>query len=165
MCEVEVIESQIIQILANLRGEYYLYQRDNGNLNPNLRQCVFEVEVIESQIMQILRICVGSDSMKQVEQIGGSVCYPLFVGADNGNRTHDLVITNDVLYRLSHISESNYRPCYYIKYGVVCQDLYAKILKIKFRSTVQIPAIIEERILKTKNLPYLISASGQSDII
>ena len=89
----------------------------------------------------------------------------LFVGADNGNRTHDLVITNDVLYRLSHISESNYRPCYYIKYGVVCQDLYAKILKIKFRSTVQIPAIIEERILKTKNLPYLISASGQSDII
>ena len=27
---------------------------DNGNLNPNLRQRVFEVEVIESQIMQIL---------------------------------------------------------------------------------------------------------------
>ena len=47
--------------------------------------------------MQILRICVGSDSMRQIEQIGGSGCYPLFVGADNGNRTHDLVITKAIL--------------------------------------------------------------------
>ena len=49
---------------------------DNGNLNPNLRQRVFEVEVIESQIMQILRICVGSDSMSLVEQIKGGIKPP-----------------------------------------------------------------------------------------
>ena len=32
-----------------------------------------------------------------------SVCF--FVGAGNQNRTDDLVITNDVLYRLSHTSD------------------------------------------------------------
>ena len=103
--------------------------------------------------------------MRQVEQIRGGICHPLFVGADNGNRTHDLVITNDVLYRLSHISKSNCRPCYYIKYGVVCQDLYTKILKIKLRAKAHIPEMIAVKSLNVKNLPYLISASGHMEAI
>ena len=28
-------------------------------------------------------------------------------GADDGNRTHDLILTKDVLYRLSYISADN----------------------------------------------------------
>lgn len=33
------------------------------------------------------------------------IAHPPFVGADNRIRTDDLVITNDVLYRLSYISK------------------------------------------------------------
>ena len=38
---------------------------------------------------------------------GAPVGAPVFFGAANGIRTHDLVITNDVLYRLSYSSVSN----------------------------------------------------------
>ena len=138
---------------------------DNGNLNPNVRQRVFVSKVIESQIVQIQRICVGSDSISLLEQIRGGRCHPLFVGADNGNRTHDLVITNDVLYRLSHISNVVYRPCNYIKNSFICQYLYTKILKIKLSKIAKIPDVIAFKILKRKNLPNLIFASLQSDII
>ena len=33
-----------------------------------------------------------------------TMCEGLFYGADSGNRTHDLFITSEPLYRLSHIS-------------------------------------------------------------
>ena len=55
--------------------------------------------------MQILADLRGFRFVKQLKQIQGGKIHPVFVGADNGNRTHDLVITNDVLYRLSHISD------------------------------------------------------------
>ena len=48
-----------------------------------------------------------------------SFCF----GAGNQNRTDDLVITNDVLYRLSHTSRS-VRLCHYTKLVWVCQYFF-----------------------------------------
>ena len=50
-------------------------------------------------------------------------------GAGNQNRTDDLVITNDVLYRLSHTSIGSFRLCYYTKEGRFCQEFFEKSLK------------------------------------
>ncbi len=50
-------------------------------------------------------------------------------GAGNQNRTDDLVITNDVLYRLSHTSIAM-RPCYYTKECPICQEVFRKKSKI-----------------------------------
>ena len=50
-------------------------------------------------------------------------------GAGNQNRTDDLVITNDVLYRLSHTSIVM-RLCYYSRLSAVCQYLFAKKIHI-----------------------------------
>ena len=50
----------------------------------------------------------------------------MLFGAANQNRTDDLVITNDVLYRLSH-SSIFIRLCYYITTGYKNQDFYQKI--------------------------------------
>ena len=48
-----------------------------------------------------------------------------FFGAGNQNRTDDLVITNDVLYQLSHASNV-LRLVYYSKSSRVCQALFEK---------------------------------------
>ena len=67
-----------------------------------------------------------------------NICLPIFVlykikkatrlgcfyGAGNQNRTDDLVITNDVLYRLSHTSIL--RLCYYTKSKRICQAFFEK---------------------------------------
>lgn len=38
------------------------------------------------------------------KKIPHTMCEGFFYGADSGNRTHDLFITSEPLYRLSHIS-------------------------------------------------------------
>ena len=51
------------------------------------------------------------------------VCIRDFAhGAVNAIRTHDLILTKDVLYRLSHSSEPN--VLYYSKELPVCQALF-----------------------------------------
>ena len=42
-------------------------------------------------------------------------------GAANQNRTGDLILTKDVLYRLSHSSKP---LTYYIQFKVACQDIF-----------------------------------------
>ena len=46
----------------------------------------------------------------------------VFSGAASQNRTDDLILTKDVLYRLSHSSEPN--VLYYSKELPVCQALF-----------------------------------------
>jgi hypothetical protein len=48
-------------------------------------------------------------SLKKQKRV--SACYganPLYTGADETNRTSDLLITNQLLYRLSYISQDRY---------------------------------------------------------
>ena len=65
-------------------------------------------------------------------------CERLF-GAGNQNRTDDLVITNDVLYRLSHTSTSEYPTLIlYQTRAALSRDFAKKFQKVRVRSVGQI---------------------------
>ena len=66
------------------------------------------------------------DWRKKKEQIVRSA---LFSGAGNQSRTDDLVITNDVLYQLSHASIAM-RLTNYITTSSTCQWVFQKKAKI-----------------------------------
>ena len=61
-----------------------------------------------------------------------NVC--IFSGADETNRTSDLLITNQLLYRLSYISEGAYfnkEPGFAARVCICCQKSYAKTARAK----------------------------------
>ena len=57
---------------------------------------------IEEQIAKEIEKVSSSVRLRQKNKIPNAIAFG--IGAGNQNRTDDLVITNDVLYRLSHTS-------------------------------------------------------------
>ena len=49
-------------------------------------------------------IYVGQEILQKVMKTAEIIRFPLFSGANDVTRTHDLLITNQLLYRLSYIS-------------------------------------------------------------
>ena len=66
--------------------------------------------------------------MSTKKDIAGKPYYVLF-GANGGTRTRDLLITNQLLYQLSHISDLNIIPQYFLFCNTFYENLFIFLVR------------------------------------